>query len=85
MKENQQDTHRTNKAHQKKEHTEKRAPQRAPIGELVAHQLVRNKPPYENTCEESADGQEQLSGDEIEKVEQRHAENGQRIACPQRK
>ena len=53
---------------------EQSATQSAPVGELFFHDLVWNIPAYEHAGEESADGQEYLSGDIVEYVEQRHTE-----------
>ena len=46
-------------------------PDGASIGELIADELLRNKPAEEQTDEESAYRQENLSCDEIEDIEQR--------------
>ena len=44
---------------------------RPPVGELVAHDLMGQEPSDEDTCQESHDGQEYLSCDEVEPLEQR--------------
>lgn len=49
---------------------EERTTESAPIRKLVAHQLVRQIPSHHQTCEESAYGQEHLTSDKVEDVEQ---------------
>ena len=76
MEEDEQDTDGTDVAHAEKidAHHPTAQAQRAVVGELADDDAARNDPAKEQAREEPADGKEYLAGDEIEKVEQRHAE-----------
>lgn len=53
----------------------------APVGELVAYNLSVHTPGNEDAGEETADGEEYLSGDEVEEVEEGHAEELETLPC----
>ena len=54
--------------------------ERALVGELIANQLVRHKPANQDAGEEPHYRQEQLTGDEVEEVEQRHTEQAHELS-----
>ncbi len=53
---------------------------RTPVGELVAHYLMGNKPAYEDASQEADNRQEYLTCDKVEPVEERTAEEYQTMA-----
>ena len=63
---------------------EESSAQLAAIGKLVAHHLVVDIPADEDTRQEAHHGQEDLTGDEIEQIEQRLAKICHSIDGPQR-
>ena|SRR5574344_642358 len=63
---------------------EERTTESAPIRKLVAHQLVRQIPSHHQTCEESAYGQEHLTSDKVEDVEQRLAKETHHLISSER-
>ena len=79
MKEDKEDGQGTDVLHEEDIDVEVATTQRTPVGELVAHNIVRHCPPDEDTCEEADNGQEDLTGDEVEPVEQRLAEERQTV------
>jgi hypothetical protein len=54
--------------------------QRAPVGELGTHNLMRHKPTDKDTREEAYDGQEELTSNEVEKVEKSLTEERKMLA-----
>ena len=54
--------------------------QSTPVGELILHNFMRNKPTDEYTGEETHDGQEQLARYKVEEVEECLAEELQHLA-----
>jgi hypothetical protein len=58
---------------------EKTATQRATIGELVAHNLMWNIPANEYAGQETYNGQEYLTSDKVEPVEQGLPKDGKDI------
>ena len=70
MEEDKQNTNRADVLHQ--EHIEMvhgDITQSAIVGKLLAHQLMRYEPTNEDTSEEAHNRQEQLTCDEVEKIE----------------
>ena len=65
--------------HQKEVEMEEWAAQCTPVGELVAHYLVRHKPADEDTGKETYDGQEDLPGNEVKPIEQRASCNAEEV------
>ena len=81
--EDEQDAERTDVFHAEEVEVEETHAQRAPVAVFVAYQLVGEMPAHKQTGEETADGEEQLSGDEVEDVEQRPAQHMQLFVLPQ--
>jgi hypothetical protein len=71
MQEDEQDGQRADILDEQQIGVEKASAQRSPIGELVAHQFVGQEPANEDAGHETYEGQEYLSCDEVEPVEQR--------------
>ena len=84
MQENNQDSQWTHILHQEQVRMEEASSQSAPVGELVVYYLVGYHPANEDTCQETYDGQEYLTSDEVEPFEQRTAEHDQTVDSPQR-
>ena len=62
---------------------EEASAQLAPVGELVVYYLVGYHPSNEDTCQETYDGQEYLTSDEVEPFEQRPTEEYQTVDSAQ--
>ena len=58
---------------------EETSAQLAPVGKLVVYYLVGEYPTNEDACQESDNGQEYLSCDEVKPFEQRPTEDGQTV------
>jgi hypothetical protein len=74
MEENEQYAERNDEPNGKLIGPEKAGGHGAVIRKLVVQQLLVDEPSYKQTGEECAQGQHDLSGDEVEEVEQREAE-----------
>lgn len=81
----QQDANRTDILHTEYIYGKETTPQRAVVGKLVAHELSRNVPTNEQTRKEPANGQKYLTGNEVEYIEKRLAEELQTIETAKRK
>ena len=81
VEEDGSDGDRTDEADEEEEDGEKAGagPDGAPVGELVANEFLRHKPPKEQAGEEAAYGQEDLTGDEVEDIEKGTSEEGDAI------
>lgn len=84
MQENQDNAHRTHHPHAEDVQTIEAAAQRAAVGELLAHQRVRQMPAHEQTREETHHGKENLARHEIEYIEQRPPQQLQSFVAAQR-
>ena len=62
---------------------EETSAQFTPVGEFVVDNLVRYYPAYEDAGQETYGGQEYLTRDEVEPVEQRPSEDDQSIDSSQ--
>ena len=85
VQKDEQDAERTDETDAEQEDAEESATDGSPVGELVAQGLPRHHPSHEQAGEQTTDRQENLSGDEVEKVEERLAEERQSVVCPQGK
>ena len=65
MKEDKEDSQRTDILDQEQVEVEELAWQLAPVGKLVTHHLMRHKPAQEDTRQEAHDSQEYLACDEV--------------------
>ena len=75
MQEDEQDTDGADILHQEQiEMEEPPIAKRTPVCKFITYDLMWHKPADKDTGEEAHDRQEQLAGDEIEYVEDRHAE-----------
>ena len=74
VQENDEDGHGAHESNEKEVGAEECGAQSAPVGELVFHNVLGHKPAQEDAGEESAYGQENLSGYKVEHIEERHAE-----------
>lgn len=84
MEEDNQDACGTEILDGKEIDMEERPAESAPIGELVAHQLVGQIPSHHQAGEESAYRQEHLTCDEVEDVEERLAQETHHLISPER-
>ena len=75
MEENHEDADRADIAHAEEIESEEASSQCAAVGELVLNHASRHAPSDEQAGEEAANGQEYLSGNEVEHVEQWTAED----------
>ena len=74
----------TDEAYEEEVCTEQCAAQRAVVGKLIAHNLFGYVPSEEQACEQSAEGEEYLSCEEVEEREQWHAEERQSLDSTER-
>ena len=70
MEENQKDADGTDVPYTEEEDTEESTAQCPPVSELVVHDSLGDIPAYKQTGEEATDGQHNLSGNEVEPVEE---------------
>lgn len=70
MEEDAQDSQRTEPAHKEEIDGEKAATKGSIVGELIFHQLAGHIPANEQTGEETSYGQENLSRNEVEDIEE---------------
>ena len=85
MKEDEENTDGTDILHQEEvEMEDATVAQRAVVRKLIAHTLMGHKPSDKDAGEEAYDRQEQLSGNEVEEIEHRHAEELVVVPSPQR-
>lgn len=70
MEKDEEDTDRADVLDQQEIEVEIVTAKSTPIGEFVAHELVGDKPAEEDAGQKTYDGEENLSGDEIEPVEE---------------
>ena len=77
-------THRTDIFHTEQIEMEKTAVQRSVGGILIAHHSVRDIPADKQTGQKTAYRQKDLSGNEIEHIEQRFAEKLQTVETTER-
>ena len=80
----QDDEQGTDIFHEEEIDVEKTSTESAPVCELVAHNLVWQIPTNEKAGEETTDGEEHLTRDEIEDVEQRLSEERQSLHTTKR-
>lgn len=73
--EDTKNSQRAYKAHQKEEDWKQPIAHSSPIGKLVLHHFLRNKPSYKQAGKETTDRQKNLSGNKIEYIKQRLAGN----------
>ena len=71
MKKYHKDAYRAHELDAEQISMEQFAAQRAPVGKLIAHHLVRKIPPYEQTRKETSYGQHHLSRYKVEEIKQR--------------
>ncbi len=82
MQEDKENSQWADILHEEDIEVEKASGQSSPVGELVAHYLMRDEPADEDASQEAHDRQENLSGDEVKPVEQRLAEEVQTLDGP---
>ena len=70
MKEYKQYAEGTDIFHTEEIKVEETATHGAPVGELVMHHFMWNGPTHEKTGEETTDGEEDLTRDEVENIEE---------------
>ena len=70
MQEDEQNTNRTDIFHQEQIEVEESIVTKcSPVREFITYHLMRHKPTDKDTREEAHDGQEELTSNEVEKVE----------------
>ena len=84
MEEDGEDAERTDEAHEEQEETEERVAQSTVVSELVIYHLAGHHPANEDAGEETYDGQEYLTSDEVKEVEERHSQNRETVIAAQR-
>ena len=70
MQEDAEYGYRRHEAHQEQIGLKETTTHRAPVGELILDELLRYEPAEEDARQEAADGQEDLTGDDVEDVEE---------------
>ena len=70
MQEDQENAHRAHEPHKEEEDAEKAAANRSPVGKLVTHNVLGHIPADEETGEEAANGQHDLSRHKVEHIEE---------------
>ena len=84
MEEDGEDRQRCHETHQEEVDAKETLRDGPPVGELILHQFLGHDPAEENTGQETTDGEEDLSGHEIEDIEQRLTANLQPAPVAQR-
>lgn len=75
MEEDGEDRQRCHEAHKEKVDAEEALRDSAPVRKLILHKFLRDEPAEEDTGEETTDGEEDLTRDKVEDIEQRLATN----------
>ena len=82
MEEYAENGQRAHEAYQEKEDAKEAAANGAPVGKLVFHQALGNKPAQEQAGEKSAKRKEDLASNKVEHVEERLVAYAQTIKLP---
>ena len=82
MQEDKEYSQRTHVLHKEQVEVEETSTQRAPIGKLVVHHLMRHEPTNKDTSQEADNRQEYLTCYEVEPVEKRLADERKTIDSP---
>ena len=70
VQEDQENAHRAHEPHKEEEDAEKATANRSPVGKLVTHNVLGHIPADEETGEEAANGQHDLSRHKVEHIEE---------------